>query len=379
MKTKDRFIYGILILFVSFLLAEGSSRACLFSRNNFKKDKIPINYANFLNYMSPNSADRFYTVWDYDSRVYLSKRIFDKDKYRIYKYKPNIDTAQLSVIFPWGKRKIFSAIDEAELHNQLEINGIEYSIISRLSTDKYGIRNNEVEYDYSASKRNIVNLGDSFTEGLYVDNYQTFSSRLQTLIKDRDYQIINAGLNGYSAHNSYYALVELQKYFKNIEIVIFNFFPNDISNDYHRVLDLKRGPSRHNTRSRFLNYIINDSKIPIVSPLISYVLYKIENERIESGWRDAFKNLQKMRSFCERNKIRLIISVIPAKEQIDFNESRKFYQEKIKTFCAKENIVYIDALNETTKDWYFEWDEHFSATGHEMYSRTLYKHIKDYL
>jgi lysophospholipase L1-like esterase len=260
-----------------------------------------------------------------------------------YWHKPNIK--KLYFWFPEndnGKDYIrFNTVYSEKLFNSLKNIGAKHLSIAEF--DKYGFRKTHIKNNKKLN--NILMLGDSFTEGVWVNDKENFTYFLcKKLYDENNGYVINAGVNGYGILEEFFILKKFYKKF-NIKKVVLNVFVNDIENKIVEVLTGR--------------------------------LYNIKIK-----WEKYFDWLKQFNDFCLKNKIRFYLSVIPAKQQyILKNNTYENYQIMIKNFCLNNNIKFLDVYNEFTKynadDIYIKYDDHFNIKGHKLYSEFLYKNIKD--
>ncbi|MBU1905513.1 MAG: SGNH/GDSL hydrolase family protein [Candidatus Omnitrophica bacterium] len=108
----------------------------------------------------------------------------------------------------------------------------EFSV--KRKTNSLGLVGEEISLEKPENVFRILVLGDSFTEGLHVDEGKNFCERLEYLLnKDqiiRDFEVINAGMSGYSPIAEYLFLKrELLKL--KPDLIILQLFPNDVFED----------------------------------------------------------------------------------------------------------------------------------------------------
>lgn len=102
----------------------------------------------------------------------------------------------------------------------------------KITTNSLGLRNKEINADKQPGVKRILILGDSYTFGVYVDDNETFSARLESLLQEDGYKIevINAGYTcGWETDEQYVWLLN-EGLKLNPDIVILGFFlGNDIT------------------------------------------------------------------------------------------------------------------------------------------------------
>jgi lysophospholipase L1-like esterase len=100
-----------------------------------------------------------------------------------------------------------------------------------VKTNEFGFRSHEVQLPKPNDLIRIVTIGDSITDGYFVDNNSTFPYILEEILQDdtgRNIEVLNASIGGGSIDKEYTILhdvvVPLQP-----DIVILTFVANDIS------------------------------------------------------------------------------------------------------------------------------------------------------
>lgn len=96
---------------------------------------------------------------------------------------------------------------------------------TEISIKTYGIRSNgKSEMPISLDMRPILAVGDSFTFGDQVSDWETWPAILEMLLKKK---VINGGVFGYGFDQTYLRTERLIKIF-NPDTIIFSFHPDDI-------------------------------------------------------------------------------------------------------------------------------------------------------
>ena len=146
--------------------------------------------------------------------------------------------------------------------------------------------------------------------------------------------------------------------------------------------------------------------------------WQSKKELLDSaGWKNCVASLKKIKEFCEKNNIRLIVTMAPLKPVIIFPlldktklpiaemqefaklaskhvpEKDKFIEtlfknlpnqeSALKEFCSNNNIEYVsttEALRKSMKageQVYFTYDQHWTPKGHKVVAETLAKYLKN--
>lgn len=301
-------------------------------------------FLELMDIVSKNHNKTFSTIQDFDNSVALSKDLFNDQNmfgFTKYVYKPNIGVYNLRI---WtglrGKRMVLA--ETPEIKNVLAKNKLFTEV--HFYTDSFGFK--PTKFRWSPSAYPVFLLGDSFTEGLWINPDDTFANQFGQKLKSQLPSIdpINLGVDGYSALEEDWML-ENYAPLLNPKAVIVNLFPNDVHVNYIKV--------------------IQGIDIP------------------DSNYNAMFHYLQRMNEFCEKKHIIFVVSVVPAREQ--FNELAGFsiFPNKVKQWCINHGVTELDPrsyFKEMGIDKiYFSWDPHFSAYGHKVYADFLEQNLKSIL
>jgi lysophospholipase L1-like esterase len=165
---------------------------------------------------------------NYDQTLLLPSTVFEPDELgRSYRMRPCVDSIWLrDVPSPSGVLAFFLVPDRPELRDAIKGTlGIPMEK-SKQSTNSWGLRGPEPELD--APVRGIV-LGDSFMQGLFVDDEHTPPECLRRDLERRlksKVSVVNAGVLGYSPEQYYYSLVAFADRFRP-QFVVVSVFAND--------------------------------------------------------------------------------------------------------------------------------------------------------
>lgn len=308
------------------------------------------------------------------------------------------------------------------------LTGAEFSIISR--TNSKGLVDYEHEYEFDGLT--IVTLGDSFTEASHVNLEEGFPKLLEKKLQSRleNIRVINCGMGNTGTDQQYIFLKkECIKY--GPKIVILNFYiGNDFANNYASLIYgyengklIDRRPIMftlfqrvfHFLNTRFhtvklaekvllhskatRNFLINiglyKTREPYQYNISLQDLYFTNSELVDVGFGKTFLIFDELINYTKSNEMKLIVTIIPTKEQIDsrkYNEHFSTYKNtdiKINmsqpnmlsiNYLSKNNITYIDLLpylksQNKNNTFYFEYDEHFNKKGHELTANVIYENL----
>ena len=137
----------------------------------------------------------------------------------LLKYRPNV--YEYDMFLGWTYKK----------NSSFNVSSPDDSEIIHLDFNLDGFRQDS----YVADKKKILLIGDSTTGALQVNSSDHFG----TIINNRfpEYQVINAGVNGYSTDQAYLSMSKLMNE-HDIHLVIYLFNPNDIPGNLFRSMNI---------------------------------------------------------------------------------------------------------------------------------------------
>jgi lysophospholipase L1-like esterase len=101
---------------------------------------------------------------------------------------------------------------------------------AKVVLNSHGLRDEEIPYVKPPGEPRILVLGDSVAFGWGVSQGETFSDRMEPLLRERTgrpWQVINAGVNGYNSEQEA-AFLEARGWRYDPDIVLLVFFDNDV-------------------------------------------------------------------------------------------------------------------------------------------------------
>lgn len=259
--------------------------------------------------------------------------------------------------------------------------------------NSHGLRDVERPWEKPEGVFRILALGDSFTEAFQVNVDETFSKRLQSLLgeslADYTYDVINAGVSGYSPL-IYYLLYtyRLRKYSPDIvalfisdeqivrdnvykKFAVFGKFGLPTACVHPELIQDSFLTKRYKKlKDEFYSILFLDSRLKL-----------FWNNRIqESSNTDdsafSLKLLNALRKECRVDGAELMIVYLPnrpetRRRQLAGGErAREEVSETLRLFCKKEDVEYLD-LSPVFIDWkgaslYYQHDGHLTVEGHKV-------------
>jgi lysophospholipase L1-like esterase len=293
-------------------------------------------------------TDVFKTIWDSNVGVLLSRQMFlelEMDGVQKYAYRP--DLHKLSFTTGIGDLEWrMETVDTPAMREALA--GLNTTFLVTASYDGSGFR--QVAPELSTDCRvHVLFLGDSFTDGLWVSDEDTFVNVYGKLARTRATAKVcpvNAGVNGYGSFEERFALEHDFDRAGMPSVVFVMYFPNDVDQDSEGVV---RGTVR-------------------------------DEDRL---WQASLKELHRIREFAEAHRSALVIAAIPPAEQLFDRVPRTHYQDVLRAFATREGIRFVDLYDGLAAgdphQLYWSWDPHLTPAGHRVVAGLLYEATKDLL
>jgi lysophospholipase L1-like esterase len=283
----------------------------------------------------------FESVMDANYGALLSKRLF----------RPVTMFEQQKYMYRPGLRKLMFRVGPPGFDHEMEtedtpavreaLRGADANVVTA-SYDELGFRRPDPSVS-APCDWSVVFLGDSFTDGMWVGDTETFASRYGALARRQSVARVcpvNMGVNGFGSLEEAWVL---EQYFEKIppaRAVFLMYFPNDVDADYLGVL-----------------------KGTVVD--------------LDRKWNDSFTYVRRIAAFTRARGVRLVLAAIPPSEQLRDAATRPRYQDKLRDFAAAEHIQFVDLLSLFERgdhsDLYWTWDPHFTPRGHDVVADLLIK------
>jgi lysophospholipase L1-like esterase len=297
-------------------------------------------FARTLEAQDPR-ADLFTTLWDIDTGVLLSRHMFRTvimDGAAKYMYKPHLKKLGFRTRasgLGWNMETEDTPAIRAALDD------LDTPFMVAASYDAVGFRNGDRPLAAECAARALF-LGDSFTDGLWVNDADTFVNIYGRLVRERTGVAlcpVNAGVNGYSPSEEAYVLEHYFAAAGRPALVFVMFFANDVDADYDAVM---KGTLANRERR----------------------------------WRDSLEQITRMKRFVSARGARLVLAAIPPAEQVFDNSSQTHYQDRLRAFSAQAGIQFVNLIDRLTTPearlFFWDWDPHFTPRGHRVVAEALY-------
>ncbi|MBI4010638.1 MAG: hypothetical protein HY361_05685 [Candidatus Aenigmarchaeota archaeon] len=254
-----------------------------------------------------------------------------------------------------------------------------------------GLRDDKIQNPYA------IAIGDSHTFGLAVDASDMWVNILE---KKLGKEIANMGIGSYG-------LIQeermLEKYGLGLKpkVVLWQFTGNDYLENYrfeYRNLSLdyfnfkqflinnvaiakfvwsKLGQIKHDMA--VVEY--NDNNLSFVFEPYSFLNNIDATGEIKIGEKLGKEAVLRAKKLAVSNNIKLIIILIPSKEEIYFNLTNNYQMKSMRNFCVELDLDCIDMTEyfsiqaKMHKQLYFRKDAHLNRLGNEVVADTLFQFL----
>ncbi len=324
----------------------GSLRNVALARAYLLNPKVR-RFAAALREQDPRT-DAFRTMWDTNVGALLSRRMFrevDMDGVQKYAYRPNLR----KIGFRTGAGDLTWSMETVDTPGMRKALGeIDTTFLVSASYDEHGFRNVDPGLS-SDCQRHVLFLGDSFTDGLWVSDGDTFANVYGRMARDGSgirVCPVNAGVNGYGSFEERFVLEHEFDKSGRPSLIFVMYFPNDVDQDYDAVV----------------NGTVRDG------------------DRL---WRESLTELRRMHRFASERGSTLVLVAIPPAEQVFGRAPQTHYQDVLRAFAAQEGMMFINLydgfLAHDPHPLYLDWDPHLTPAGHRAVAGLLYASTKELL
>jgi lysophospholipase L1-like esterase len=291
-------------------------------------------------------TDLFATLWDTNTGVLLSRHMFHDvtmDGVTKYRYRSNLKKLGFRTGAS-GFRWNMETEDTPAIRSALA--DLDTPFIVSASYDESGFRRVDPELASDCAIHALF-LGDSFTDGLWVSDADTFVNVFGHLVRERSRVKlcpVNAGVNGYGPLEEAHVLEHDFEAAGRPAVVFVMFFANDVDADYAAVI----------------NGTLRDG---------------------EHRWQESLAYLARLRQFAAGHGGRVVLAAIPTAEQVYMRGSQEYYQKPLREFAAREGIRFVNLIDRLSSPdahtFYWDWDPHFTPRGHRAVAEALYAETAD--
>ena len=291
-------------------------------------------------------TDLFATLWDTNAGVLLSRGMYREvtmDGLPRYRYRPDLKKLGFRTGasgFHWN----METEDTPMIRSALA--ALDTPFMVTASYDGNGFRRVDTELTTTCTHRAFF-LGDSFTDGLWVNDADTFVNVYGHIVRERSGMAlcpVNAGVNGYGSAEEAYVLEHGFESAGRPAVVFVMFFANDVDADY----------------------------VGVIGGTLA------DRER---RWKDSLGQIARMRRFLEARGAALVLAAIPPAEQVFTHGTQEYYQNVLREFSEREGIRFVNLIERfapaEARSFYWDWDPHFTPRGHRAVAEALYAETAD--
>jgi lysophospholipase L1-like esterase len=284
----------------------------------------------------------------------------------------------------------------------------------RIITNSLGFRDSKIHnIEKNSSKRRLVFIGDSFTEGVGLNYEDTFVGIIDAYLSKYSISVLNAGVSSYSPKIYYRKIKNLiENEGINFSDLIVYIDISDIEDEAlfysidenYNIISREKKISQKNTTYNYIKNLLENNtfiifnSLSIVKEFIrptpehiklkSFKRARLDNLYSNYGFEESLKYMNKLYELCVKNQINLIVSIYPWPTQIleeDLNSKQVqiwnnwSLQKKIELINYFPLLVKENISNEEKKKiiekFYFKNDVHFNKDGNKIIAEYFIKNF----
>ena len=277
-----------------------------------------------------------------------------------------------------------------------------------VETNSFGLRNS---YDITVEKPpgtfRAIAVGDSFTYGVYSDNTETFTAQLEMILDEmfetKEYEILNAGVSGYTIQDEYGYILEKGRLL-DPDMIILGVYQNDVydfSPANRESFGRKSNDSFRDvvTTSWWFNLIRDNSHLFALGlnimrgmetarvtetldvPLNETDYYRVTfsdncSEECRAYWNSFDDYFVEMADFTKEKNMQLLVVIFPDYWQFEGTYNMKF-TEHVETLCSQNNVTCLDLYDAFRRDGNIDmiflrpWNNHLSRYGNWVAAKAI--------
>lgn len=294
------------------------------------------------------NTDDVFNIFEINAPFVLSRKLFRPvEMYGVTKYmhQPNVDRVLFAL--PVGSwTRYFEMVDTPELERKLAALGA--TDVHRNSYDHLGFRRVEPDLTRNCDRR-VLFVGDSFTDGVFMDDRDTFVNQYGRFARAGGIGIcpINSGVEGYGTLEEAYVFEHYYDQIGKPSAAIVMHYANDVDEDH--IDDVINGTLADGAKK----------------------------------WEENFGYLRKIKALAAQRGMTLAIAAIPVRSQTAEPSTRRNYQDILRRFCDEERLRFVDVLNVLgqyrTEEIYLPNDVHWTIKGNRIVAEYVFEQTKDLL
>lgn len=284
-----------------------------------------------------------------------------------------------------------------------------------VKTNSLGFRDEEIPLDKQPDEFRILCLGDSVTFGYRLEEPQTYVAQLEALLNQhyqrRHFQVINAGVDGYSTFQELHLLKQKGLALKP-DLILVCFVLNDVTEQFRTMASL--GGAGHYAGAgkksfiRSVVHVLNKSAVYTAAKILYLKLEGLRRARlqrigkwryrslddiynvaelfksplrpeIEAAWEFTQTQVLRLGELAHEKNIPLLIFVPPYAGQVEKNGIGMAPQRVLARFCLRHKIALYDLspgfLAAPDPDALFLDGSHYNAEGSRLIAEMLFKKL----
>ncbi len=284
-----------------------------------------------------------------------------------------------------------------------------------IKTNSLGFRDEEIPPDKQPDEFRILCLGDSVTLGYKLEEPQTYVAQLEALLnqqyRPRGFQVINAGVDGYSTFQEFY-LLKQKGLALEPDLIIVCFVLNDVTEQFRTMASL--GGAGHyagagkKSLTRCMLRVLNKSALYTTAKLVYMKLEGMRRARlqrlgkwryrslddiynvaelfksplrpeIETAWEFTKAQVLRLSELARENSIPVLVFVPPYAGQVEKRGIGMEPQRVLARFCLRHKIPFYDLspgfLATSDPERLFLDGSHYNAEGSRLIADMLFQKL----
>jgi len=295
---------------------------------------------------------------------------------------------------------------DPQLLHRLKPNQSAFTHSFPVSTNSYGLRNEEFSPTPPPGTVRVLCLGDSPTFGKGVAFGETYPKQLERLVNASGrghYEVINGGVSAYDTWQEVAYLRDVGSTFAP-HLVIVGFYANDIV-PRPRHLDQSRHEATAGHRDEPMSssadwaiYWLKNSRLllflrersthlrnrvqpsPEVRQKLS-LLHGTADDFVEPGWREIDASFEELATLAKRHHFAVLVAFFPMADQLVGSYPNASYPTRARQLAARHGIPTVDFLPAFSREFsgfdslFIEWDGHPNARAYAIAARELSPYV----
>ncbi len=257
----------------------------------------------------------------------------------------------------------------------------------RVTTNSFGMRDDEFPLVKPDGAIRLLAVGDSFTFGFGVEQDNSYVEILEDLLNtthpDMRSSVLNGGVGGYNTEQEKIWLGERGMSFEP-DIVLVGFVLNDVMfrgiylpENQPRLVQLLSRTAIYNVLNRaILSHRARPDAYERAKDITARLLE--DSDKTDELWQECFHHIEGMKEITSAAGIPLVFVLFPWPNQLTEDPGVRTPQDRLIQYLNSQGIGHIDlipAMREAKDGLYVEGDTHPSARGHEIAAREILAYL----